>query len=215
MKQENAYMPPLVHTTCPESSYNGDSDGTHCYSKRLNVTVNASISLISNPTDTGDTFYNRDNLTGQSQSAIGQTYQHSLSNPPPSPVTDRSHFTSVSGKYYNTPSPSTCELHMYHRPTMPNYTTPATTDVESSVSKYINYERKQTSSAYSSVSDEDFELEEDLYAPPPTICTNYFSEGLHFSDDGGPPPSPSSEVGFIHEPDPPPPSPVTDSPSMA
>ena len=217
LKQESAYLTPYMQTTttCHESSYGGDSDGTQCYSKRL-ITLDASISLSSNPTDTGDTFYNRDDLTGQSQSAVGQTYQRSLTNPPPSPVTDRSHFTSISGKYYNTPSPSTCELHMYHRPVMPNYTTPVTTDAESSVTKYINYKRKQTSSAYSSVSDLDYEHEEEvLYAPPPTICTNYLSEGLHFSDDGGPPPSPSSEVGFIEEPDPPPPSPVTDSPSMA
>ena len=217
-RQESSYLTTYVQTTTTfrESSYDGDSDATQLYSKRL-ITVNASTSLSSNHTDTGDTFYNRDDLTGQSQSAIGQTYQRSLTNPPPSPVTDRSHFTSISGKYYNTPSPSTCELHMYHhRPMMPNYTTPVTTDAESSVTKYIHYKRNKTSSAYSSVSDVDFELEEeDLFAPPPTICTNYFSEGLHFSDDGDPPPSPSSEVGFIQEPDPPPPSPVTDSPSVA
>ena len=218
LKQDSPYYI-QTRTTCQESSFTGDSDGTQCYPKGL-ITLNASISLSSNPTDTGDTFYNRDDLTGQSQSAIGQTYHRSLTNPPPSPVTDRSHFTSISGKYYNTPSPSTCELHMYHRPVMPNYTTPVTTDAESSVSKYINYKRKQTSSAYSSVSDEDYELgEEDLFAPPPTICTNYFSEGLqgtnYFSDDEDPPPSPSSEVEFIQEPDPPPPSPVTDSPSVA
>lgn len=218
LKQQSssAYLTPFVQTTatCPDSSYGGDSDGTHCYPERS--VKYASMSLTSNPTDTGDTFYNRDNLTGRSQSEMGQTYQRSLTNPPPSPVTERSHFTSVSGKYYNTPSPSQCELHMYHRPVMPNYTTPVTTDVESSVSKYIHYKRRQTSSAYSSVSDGVYELgEEDLYAPPPTICTNYFSEGLRFSDDEGPPPSPSSELGFILEPDPPPPSPVTDSPSVA
>ena len=220
LKQQSssAYLTPFgVQTTAigPDSSCGGDSDGTHCYPERS--VKYTSMSSTSNPTDTADTFYNRENITGQSQSEMGQTYQRSLTNPPPSPVTERSHFTSVSGKYYNTPFPSQCELHMdhmYHRPVMPNYTTPVTTDVESSVSKYIHYKRRQTSSAYSSVSDADYELEE-CYAPPPTICTNYFSEGLRFSDDEGPPPSPSSEVGFMLEPDPPPPSPVTDSPSVA
>ena len=204
-------------TTGHESSCGADSDGTLSNSKRF-VTVNASISLSSYQTNTGGTLYDRDDLTGQSQSMIATSYQHSIANPPPSLVTDHSHFTSISDKYFNTPSPSTCELHMYHHrpPAMPNYTTPVTTDAESSISKYIPSRWKNTSSAYSSESDIDYGLEEeDLIAPPPTICTNYFSEGLHFSDDGGPPPSPSSEVAFIQEPDPPPPSPVTDSPSVA
>lgn len=165
LKQRNAYRTPYMQTTTSYngSYYGGDSDGT-LYSKRL-AALNASISMSSNPTDTADTFYNRDDLTGQSHSCVGHTYQCSLTNPPPSPVTDRSHFTSISVKYYNSPSLSTCELHVCRRPVMPNYTTPVTTDAESSVSKYINYKRKQTSSAYSSVSGEDSELDDDIRSP--------------------------------------------------
>lgn len=211
MKQKSLYSSPFVQTTATynvESSYISE---TQSLSRRM-LEVRASISLQSVSNDTGDSFYNRDDLTGQSRSAVGQVYHSSLTNPPPSPVTERSHFTSVSGKYYDTPSPSTYELHVYHRPSMPNYSTPVTTDIESSVSKYIQY--KQTSSAYSSFSDVDLD-EGDIRAPPPTVCTNYFSEGLHFSDNEGPPPSPSSDMEFIQEPEPPPPSPVTDSPSVA
>lgn len=214
-----------VHYTATATPSNGssfvDTSLPHLFGERAK-SYEASVSIASNPisgdTMSGDTMYDRNNITGESchsRSTVLQSFAPSLINPPPSPATDRSHFTSISGKYCESPSPSTCQLHRQCRPTMPYYTTPASTDIESSVSKYI-YQRKQTSSAYSSVSTDDDDYIDDYpYPPPPTICTNYFSEGMQLSDNEGPPPSPNSEICFALEPDPPPPSPVTDSPSVA
>lgn len=203
-----------THTPSNGSSSFGDTPLPHLFGERPKSYV-PSASIASNPTVSGDVYY-RDNLTGRSNSTVHQSsFAPSLVNPPPSPATDRSHFTSVSEKYCESPSPSTCQLHRQRRPTMPYYTTPASTDIESSVSKYV-YQRKPTSSAYSSVStDDDDYIDHYPYPPPPTICTNYLSEGMQLSDNEGPPPSPNSEICFALEPDPPPPSPVTDNPSVA
>ena len=215
---ERSFRAQFITTATPISGSSvGGSSAPQLYANGLKG-YGTSMSITSNPTDTGDTMYDRNNITGAScpsQSTMLQTFHPSLLNPPPSPVTDRSQYTSISGKYCESRPPSTCQVHRQYRPHLANYPTPASTDIESSVSKYLYSRKQKTSSAYSSVCTDDDYVDDNPYAPPPTICTNYFSEGMQFSEMDDPPPSPNSEVCFAFEPDPPPPSPVTDSPSVA
>lgn len=178
-------------------------------------------SAPSNRSSTSQMAYDRNNLTGASCSSTASTvvtaYLHEPLNPPPSPVTERSHYTSRSRPYCESLlSPSSCTSHRYHRPRMPPPPTPASTDVESVGSRHrcrrphrCRYQRYTPSSCTEAAYDSD------LFAPPPTPNTNYLSEATHFSDQEGPPPSPVlTERSFHPHPYPPPPSPVTDAPSV-
>ena len=182
---------------------------------------NNTVPSLSYRSSASQTAYDRNNLTGASCSSTASTvvsaYFHEPLNPPPSPVTERSHCTLRSHPYCESLlSPSSCASHRYHRPRMPPPPTPASTDVESVGSRHrcrkshrCRYQRYAPSSFTEVVYDSD------LFAPPPTPNTNYMSEATHFSDQEGPPPSPTTtERSFHPHPYPPPPSPVTDAPSL-
>lgn len=179
------------------------------------------VPSVSNRSSASQIAYDRNNLTGASCSSTASTvvtaYFHEPLNPPPSPVTERSHCTSRSRPYCESLlSPSSCKSHRYHRPRMPPPPTPASTDVESRGSRHrcrkshrCRYQRHAPSSFTEAAYDSD------LFAPPPTPNTIYMSEATHFSDQEGPPPSPTTtERSFHLLPYPPPPSPVTDAPSV-
>ena len=182
---------------------------------------NGTAPSLSNRSSASQTVYDRNNLTGASCSSTASTvvtaYLHEPLNPPPSPVTERSQYTSRSRPYCESLlSPSSCTSHRYHRPRMPPPPTPASTDVESIGSRHrcrrlhrCRYQRYAPSTCT------DAAYDSDLFAPPPTPNTNYLSEATHFSDQEGPPPSPvMTERSFHPHPYPPPPSPVTDAPSV-
>jgi len=179
------------------------------------------VASVSNRSSASQIAYDRNNLTGASCSSTASTvvtaYFHEPLNPPPSPVTERSHCTSRSRPYCESLlSPSSCKSHRYHRPRMPPPPTPASTDVESRGSRHrcrkshrCRYQRHAPSSFTEAAYDSD------LFAPPPTPNTIYMSEATHFSDQEAPPPSPTTtERSFHLLPYPPPPSPVTDAPSV-
>lgn len=182
---------------------------------------NGTVPSLSNRSSASQTAYDRNNLTGASCSSTASTvvtaYLHEPLNPPPSPVTERSQYTSRSRPYCESMlSPSSCTSHRYHRPRMPPPPTPASTDAESIGSRHrcrrlhrCRYQRYTSSNCTEAAYDSD------LFAPPPTPNTNYLSEATHFSDQEGPPPSPvMTERSFHPHPYPPPPSPVTDVPSV-
>ena len=182
---------------------------------------NGTAPSLSNRSSTSQTAYDRNNLTGASCSSTASTvvtaYFHEPLNPPPSPVTERSQYTSRSRPYCESLiSPSSCTSHRCYRSRMPPPPTPASTDLESVGSRHrcrrphrCRYQRCRQSSCTEAA------YESDLFAPPPTPNTNYLSEATHFSDQEGPPPSPvMTERSFHPDPYPPPPSPVTDAPSV-
>ena len=91
---------------------------------------NETAPSLSNRSIASQTVYDRNNLTGASccstASTVVTVYLHEPLNPPPSPVTERSQYTSRSRPYCESLlSPSSCTSHRYHRPTMPPPPTPA------------------------------------------------------------------------------------------
>ena len=227
---------PVLHPR-PGSSASSSSSSTHhdifvlaplrkgpgsAGSSNKRTKSNGTVPSLSNRSSTTQTVYDRNNLTGASCSSTASTvvtaYLHEPLNPPPSPVTERSQFIPQShGPYCESLiSPSSCTSHRCHRPRMPPPPTPASTDVESVISRHrcrrphrCRYQRYTPSSCT------DLAYDSDLFAPPPTPNTNYLSEGTHMSDQEGPPPSPAmTERSYHPHPYPPPPSPVTDAPSV-
>lgn len=194
----------------------GSVGSSHKHSKS-----NGTAPSLSNRSSTTQTAYDRNHLTGASCSSTASTvvtaYFHEPLNPPPSPVTERSHFTSRSRPYCESLiAPSSSASHRHYRPRMPPPPTPASTDVESVISRHrgrrahrCRYQR------YTQSSCTELAYDSDPFAPPPTPNTNYMSEATHFSDQEGPPPSPAmTERSYHPHPYPPPPSPVTDAPSV-
>ncbi|EDO49133.1 predicted protein [Nematostella vectensis] len=178
---------------------------------------------------TSQTPYDRNHLTGASSSSSACTvisaYPREPLNPPPSPATERSLFTVRSRGYCESVmTPSTCPSHRYYRtPRMPPPPTPASTDAEGSVKQPSRHCRRShrcrpsrgTLSRYNGSVTESTDLayESDLFAPPPTPNTNYLSEATHLSDQECPPSPTATERSFF-QPYPPPPSPVTETPSL-
>ena len=227
---------PVLHPRPPSSGSSSSSSSRHdmfvtaplrkgprsAGSSHKGSKLNGTAQSLSNRSSTSQTAYDRNNITGASCSSTASTvvtaYLHEPLNPPPSPVTERSQYTSRSRQYCESLlQPSSCTSHRYHWPRMPPPPTPASTDAESVGSrqhcrgrrqhcrKHKRYAASSCTEAYDS----------DLFAPPPTPNTNYLSEATHFSDQEGPPPSPAlTERHFFPHPYPPPPSPVTDAPSV-
>ncbi|XP_071956512.1 low-density lipoprotein receptor-related protein 6-like [Antedon mediterranea] len=131
-------------------------------------------------------------------------YPKETLNPPPSPVTERSHFPVV---YYNQPSPKTqlkSSYKHYKVRNIPPPPTPCSSDIcnDSETSTNIPKKRRRGGRYYKSV-----EVKYDLsdpFPPPPTpqSCLSDNQESC--------PPSPSTERSFF-DLYPPPPSPATDS----
>ena len=174
------------------------------------------VPSVSNRSSASQLAYDRNNLTGASCSSTASTvitaYPQEPLNPPPSPVTERSQYTLRSRPYCESlMSPSSCASHRYHRPRMPPPPTPVSTDVESVGSRHrCRRPHRCRNKRYIPASSC---TEVDLMAPPPTPNTNYLSEATHFSDQECPPsPTVTEKSSFL--PYPPPPSPVTDAPSL-
>ncbi|GAB6033222.1 Low-density lipoprotein receptor- protein 6 [Chamberlinius hualienensis] len=137
--------------------------------------------------------YSRSHVTGASSSSSGATrYPQETLNPPPSPVTDKSQY-----------STHLCAAHMpsylfhqsyrhYRTRNIPPPPTPCSTDVCDDSEPCGNRSRYQS----------DFKYEFDPYPPPPTPRSHYMSEDNFTSC----PPSPSTVRSF-YNPYPPPPSP--------
>ena len=220
---------PATQGHVPSSASSISSHGSICATVPLHkdsaVSVRRPKSLPSTSNKSG-TVYDRNNLTGQSSSSSVSTvvsaYPREPLNPPPSPVTERSQYTVRSRICPSSiMTPSTCQSYRYQRARMPPPPTPASTDAESLMERSIaeHYCRqgphccRSASSRFSESTCTELGYDSDLIAPPPTPNTNYLSEATHFSDTECPP-SPTATERSYFNPYPPPPSPVTDTPSI-
>uniref|UniRef100_A0A4W3II89 Low-density lipoprotein receptor-related protein n=1 Tax=Callorhinchus milii TaxID=7868 RepID=A0A4W3II89_CALMI len=147
--------------------------------------------------------YDRAHVTGASSSSSSSTkgtYFPPMLNPPPSPATERSHYTMEFG--YSSNSPST---HRSYRPyAYRNFappTTPCSTDVCDS--DYTPGRRMAMTKCYS-----DLNYDSEPFPPPPTPRSQYLSAEENYESC---PPSPYTERSYSHHLYPPPPSPCTDS----
>lgn len=215
----------MTSSSCSSSSH------ASLYTKRNGVASSVAsskrLNIISNITNSGTlhTAYDREHLTGASSSSSACTvisaYPRETLNPPPSPVTERSLFSSRSRGYCDSVmTPSTCPSHRYYRAHMPPPPTPVSTDAESSINHPLHRHhrrshmvRSKKCNRYPESSCTDMAYDSDLFAPPPTPNTNYLSEATHFSENECPPSPTITERSYFH-PYPPPPSPVTDTPSL-
>lgn len=136
-------------------------------------------------------------LTGASSSSSGATninqrYPRETLNPPPSPVTDRSQYSSTCTSTNHHHHHHQSNYRHYRQKNRPPPPTPCSTDVCDDSEPY----------AYRNFYELDYDYEFDPYPPPPTPRSHYLSD-----DNYNPscPPSPSTERSF--NPFPPPPSP--------
>jgi low density lipoprotein receptor-related protein 5/6 len=218
---------PAMNNRIPSLSCSNSSHASLYVTRNGSMSSSKRLNLISNSTHSGTlhTAYDRDHLTGASSSSSACTvisaYPRETLNPPPSPVTERSLFSSRSRGYCDSvTAPSTCPSHRYYRAHMPPPPTPVSTDAESSVNHPLHRHhrrshglRSKKSNRYADSNCTDMAYELDLFAPPPTPNTNYLSEATHFSENECPPSPTITERSYFH-PYPPPPSPVTDTPSL-
>ncbi|XP_067906739.1 low-density lipoprotein receptor-related protein 6 isoform X2 [Heterodontus francisci] len=149
--------------------------------------------------------YDRAHVTGASSSSSSSTkgtYFPPMLNPPPSPATERSHYTMEFG--YSSNSPSTHRSYSYRPYVYRNFappTTPCSTDVCDS--DYTPGRRIATTKCYS-----DLNYDSEPFPPPPTPRSQYLSAEENYESC---PPSPYTERSYSHHLYPPPPSPCTDS----
>ncbi|XP_041071839.1 low-density lipoprotein receptor-related protein 6 isoform X2 [Carcharodon carcharias] len=149
--------------------------------------------------------YDRAHVTGASSSSSSSTkgtYFPPMLNPPPSPATERSHYTMEFG--YSSNSPSTHRSYSYRPYAYRNFappTTPCSTDVCDS--DYTPGRRIGTTKCYS-----DLNYDSEPFPPPPTPRSQYLSAEENYESC---PPSPYTERSYSHHLYPPPPSPCTDS----
>ncbi|XP_006822699.1 LOW QUALITY PROTEIN: low-density lipoprotein receptor-related protein 6-like [Saccoglossus kowalevskii] len=171
--------------TTPPRSISGISK---CHTKSINTCL--SVSTV--PAGSNVQHYDRSHVTGASSSgsSMGSHYPKETLNPPPSPVTERSHYTAE--LYYPSHSPHASRSYRHYKSrNIPPPPTPCSTDVCEDSEPYSRPNKRKYYS--------------NPYPPPPTpqsvLSDNYESC----------PPSPSTERSFCN-PYPPPPSPATDSP---
>ncbi|XP_073526594.1 low-density lipoprotein receptor-related protein 6-like [Phyllobates terribilis] len=149
--------------------------------------------------------YDRAHVTGASSSSSSSTkgtYFPPILNPPPSPATERSHYTLEFG--YSSNSPSTHRSYSYRPYSYRHFappTTPCSTDVCDS--DYTPSHRLTSSATKDYTSDLNYDSEP--VPPPPTPRSQYLSA------EESCPPSPYTERSYSHHLYPPPPSPCTDS----
>ncbi|KAM9203467.1 low-density lipoprotein receptor-related protein 6 isoform 5-T5 [Mergus octosetaceus] len=152
--------------------------------------------------------YDRAHVTGASSSSSSSTkgtYFPSILNPPPSPATERSHYTMEFG--YSSNSPSTHRSYSYRPYSYRHFappTTPCSTDVCDS--DYAPSRRVTAATAKGYTSDLNYDSEP--VPPPPTPRSQYLSAEENYESC---PPSPYTERSYSHHLYPPPPSPCTDS----
>ncbi|XP_015208455.1 low-density lipoprotein receptor-related protein 6 isoform X1 [Lepisosteus oculatus] len=151
--------------------------------------------------------YDRAHVTGASSSSSSSTkgtYFPPILNPPPSPATERSHYTLEFG--YSSNSPSTHRSYSYRPYSYRHFappTTPCSTDVCDS--DYTPSRRIITAAkGYTS----DLNYDSEPFPPPPTPRSQYLSAEENYESC---PPSPYTERSYSHHLYPPPPSPCTDS----
>ncbi|XP_010178870.1 PREDICTED: CD320 antigen, partial [Mesitornis unicolor] len=150
--------------------------------------------------------YDRAHVTGASSSSSSSTkgtYFPPILNPPPSPATERSHYTMEFG--YSSNSPST---HRSYRPYSYRHFAPPTTPCSTDVcdSDYAPSRRVTAATAKGYTSDLNYDSEP--VPPPPTPRSQYLSAEENYESC---PPSPYTERSYSHHLYPPPPSPCTDS----
>ncbi|XP_062346878.1 low-density lipoprotein receptor-related protein 6 isoform X5 [Cinclus cinclus] len=152
--------------------------------------------------------YDRAHVTGASSSSSSSTkgtYFPPILNPPPSPATERSHYTMEFG--YSSNSPSTHRSYSYRPYSYRHFappTTPCSTDVCDS--DYGPSRRVPAAAAKGYTSDLNYDSEP--VPPPPTPRSQYLSAEENCESC---PPSPYTERSYSHHLYPPPPSPCTDS----
>ncbi|KAM9247401.1 low-density lipoprotein receptor-related protein 6 isoform 6-T6 [Leptosomus discolor] len=152
--------------------------------------------------------YDRAHVTGASSSSSSSTkgtYFPPILNPPPSPATERSHYTMEFG--YSSNSPSTHRSYSYRPYSYRHFappTTPCSTDVCDS--DYAPSRRVTAATAKGYTSDLNYDSEP--VPPPPTPRSQYLSAEENYESC---PPSPYTERSYSHHLYPPPPSPCTDS----
>ncbi|XP_065254712.1 low-density lipoprotein receptor-related protein 6 isoform X5 [Emys orbicularis] len=152
--------------------------------------------------------YDRAHVTGASSSSSSSTkgtYFPPILNPPPSPATERSHYTMEFG--YSSNSPSTHRSYSYRPYSYRHFappTTPCSTDVCDS--DYAPSRRVTTAVTKGYTSDLNYDSEP--VPPPPTPRSQYLSAEENYESC---PPSPYTERSYSHHLYPPPPSPCTDS----
>uniref|UniRef100_A0A3B3Q1Q7 Low density lipoprotein receptor-related protein 6 n=1 Tax=Paramormyrops kingsleyae TaxID=1676925 RepID=A0A3B3Q1Q7_9TELE len=151
--------------------------------------------------------YDRAHVTGASSSSSSSTkgtYFPPILNPPPSPATERSHYTMEFG--YSSNSPSTHRSYSYRPYSYRHFappTTPCSTDVCDS--DYTPGRRVvPVAKGYTS----DLNYDSEPFPPPPTPRSQYLSAEENCESC---PPSPYTERSYSHHLYPPPPSPCTDS----
>ncbi|XP_069618965.1 low-density lipoprotein receptor-related protein 6 [Ranitomeya imitator] len=149
--------------------------------------------------------YDRAHVTGASSSSSSSTkgtYFPPILNPPPSPATERSHYTLEFG--YSSNSPSTHRSYSYRPYSYRHFappTTPCSTDVCDSDYTPSHRLTSTTTKDYTS----DLNYDSEPVPPPPTPRSQYLSA------EESCPPSPYTERSYSHHLYPPPPSPCTDS----
>ncbi|KAM4747690.1 low-density lipoprotein receptor-related protein 6 isoform 5-T5 [Rhinophrynus dorsalis] len=152
--------------------------------------------------------YDRAHVTGASSSSSSSTkgtFFPPILNPPPSPATERSHYTMEFG--YSSNSPSTHRSYSYRPYSYRHFappTTPCSTDVCDS--DYTPSHRLACATAKGYTSDLNYDSEP--VPPPPTPRSQYLSAEENYESC---PPSPYTERSYSHHLYPPPPSPCTDS----
>ncbi|XP_054255926.1 low-density lipoprotein receptor-related protein 6 isoform X5 [Indicator indicator] len=153
--------------------------------------------------------YDRAHVTGASSSSSSSTkgtYFPPILNPPPSPATERSHYTMEFG--YSSNSPSTHRSYSYRPYSYRHFappTTPCSTDVCDS--DYAP-SRRVTAAAAAKGYTSDLNYDSEPVPPPPTPRSQYLSAEENYESC---PPSPYTERSYSHHLYPPPPSPCTDS----
>ncbi|XP_020857184.1 low-density lipoprotein receptor-related protein 6 isoform X1 [Phascolarctos cinereus] len=153
--------------------------------------------------------YDRAHVTGASSSSSSSTkgtYFPGILNPPPSPATERSHYTMEFG--YSSNSPSTHRSYSYRPYSYRHFappTTPCSTDVCDS--DYAP-SRRITAAAAAKGYTSDLNYDSEPVPPPPTPRSQYLSAEENYESC---PPSPYTERSYSHHLYPPPPSPCTDS----
>ncbi|XP_041111230.1 low-density lipoprotein receptor-related protein 6 isoform X2 [Polyodon spathula] len=152
--------------------------------------------------------YDRAHVTGASSSSSSSTkgtYFPPILNPPPSPATERSHYTMEFD--YSSNSPSTHRSYSFRPYNYRHFappTTPCSTDVCDS--DYTPSRRITTAVIKGYTSDLNYDSEP--FPPPPTPRSQYLSAEENYESC---PPSPFTERSYSHHLYPPPPSPCTDS----
>ncbi|KAK3726510.1 hypothetical protein QZH41_014244, partial [Actinostola sp. cb2023] len=143
---------PVLNGHAPSSSSSNSSHASLYVTRTGSASSSKRMILLSNNSThsgTTHTAYDRNHLTGASSTSSACTvisaYPRETLNPPPSPVTERSLFSSRSRGYCDSiMTPSTCPSHRYYRAHMPPPPTPVSTDAESSINHPLHRHHRKS-----------------------------------------------------------------------